>query len=78
MISLKNAFKSKYYGLIHWDLFLFHFSVIEMQTGKVTKQKYLRSVILCLILAEGVWEEERDLILHLDTLFGEEFQADGS
>lgn len=44
-----------------------------MQTGKVTKKKSLRSVISCLILAEGVWEEERDLTFHLDTLFGEEF-----
>lgn len=49
-----------------------------MQTGKVTKQKCLRSVIPCLILAEEVWEEERDFIFHLDTLFGEKFQADGS
>lgn len=70
--------KSKYYSLIHWDLFLFHFSIIEVQTGKVTEQKYLRSVISCLILAEKVWEEERALIFHLDTLFGEEFYADGS
>lgn len=39
-----------------------------MEDSRIIKQKCLRSVILCLILAEQVWEEERDLMFHLDIL----------
>lgn len=54
----------KYFSFIHWDLFFFFclvfFSLLQkVQTGRVTKQKCLRSVISCLILAEAVWEEEK-------------------